>query len=88
MLLLDWGGTLAPADPKGFFDQRDANGYALPPNVLDALGKLCANPSCHVMIMSGLPREKVTLTPTPTPNPTPTPTPTLTLTLTLTLTRC
>jgi len=59
VLLLDWGGTLAPADPKGFFDQRDANGYALPPNVLDALGKLCANPSCHVMIMSGLPREKV-----------------------------
>jgi len=59
LLLLDWGGTLQAADPKGFYDQRDADGYALPQNVFEALTKLCAHPSCHVMIMSGLPREKV-----------------------------
>ena len=58
VLLLDWGGTIAPAD-AGFYDQRDATGYALPQNVLDALGTLCNSPGCHVMIMSGLTKEKV-----------------------------
>jgi len=58
VLLLDWGGTLAPAT-TGFYDDRDAAGYALPQNVLDALGTLCAHSSCHVMIMSGLTKDKV-----------------------------
>jgi len=58
VLLLDWGGTLAPAD-AGFYDQRDAAGYALPQKVLETLTTLCAQPNCHVMIMSGLPLDKV-----------------------------
>ena len=49
------------ADPKGFYDQRDATCFALPVNVLEALRKLCAHPSCHVMIMSGLPKDKARL---------------------------
>ena len=59
-ILLDWGGTLTPAD-SGFYDQRDATCFALPVNVLEALRKLCAHPSCHVMIMSGLPKDKARL---------------------------
>uniref|UniRef100_A0A7S0Q8K7 Alpha,alpha-trehalose-phosphate synthase (UDP-forming) n=1 Tax=Coccolithus braarudii TaxID=221442 RepID=A0A7S0Q8K7_9EUKA len=58
-IMLDWGGTLAPAADGSFFDKRDTAGYALPRNVLDALATLCADPSCHVMILSGLPKEKV-----------------------------
>ena len=58
VLLLDWGGTLAPAEAS-FYDKRAAGGTALPQNVLDALGTLCADPTCHVMIMSGLDKEKV-----------------------------
>ena len=55
VMLLDWGGTLAPAE-KSSYENRDA---ALPENVLAALGTLCADPSCHVMIMSGLDKDKV-----------------------------
>jgi len=58
LFLLDWGGTLAPAD-KSFYDQRDVGGTTLPQNVLAALTTLCAHPSCHVMIMSGLDKAKV-----------------------------
>jgi len=58
-LLLDWGGTLAAAASKGFYDERETAGYALPQQVLDALASLCAEPSCAVMIMSGLPKEVV-----------------------------
>jgi len=58
LLLLDWGGTIAPA-VAAFYDQRDAAGYVLPQNVLDALAALCAHPSCDVMIMSGLSKDKV-----------------------------
>ena len=58
LLLLDWGGTLAPS-VKAFYDQRDATGYALPRPVLDALAALSAHPSCDVMIMSGLSKDKV-----------------------------
>ena len=58
VLLLDWGGTIAPADAAGFYDQRDKD-CSLPENVLSALGTLCAHPSCHVMIMSGLRKERV-----------------------------
>jgi trehalose 6-phosphate synthase/phosphatase len=57
VLLLDWGGTIT-APTSGFYDQRNADA-GLPQNVLDALGSLCAQPDCHVMIMSGLPKERV-----------------------------
>lgn len=59
LLLLDWGGTLAPAG-AGFYDQRDAaSSVVMPRNVLDALATLCAHASCTVMIMSGLSKDKV-----------------------------
>jgi len=58
VLLLDWGGTLAPA--SGFYDQRESDSnLTLPQSVLDSLGQLCAHPSCDVMILSGLAKEKV-----------------------------
>ena len=55
LLLLDWGGTLAPAE-KTSYETRD---NALPEKVLSALAALCNDPSCHVMIMSGLDKDKV-----------------------------
>ena len=58
LLLLDWGGTLAPSS-SGFYDMRDASGYIPPQNVLDALGKLCSHPECCVMVVSGLQQDKV-----------------------------
>ena len=58
-VLLDWGGTIAPASSAGFYDQRASTGFSLPQNVLDALAALCADPNCHVMILSGLPKAKV-----------------------------
>jgi len=58
-LLLDWGGTLTPAD-AGFYDHRaTSDGCAIPERVLSALGTLCADPKNHVMILSGLSKEKV-----------------------------
>ena len=56
-VLLDWG-TIAPASSAGFYDQRASPGFSLPQNVLDALAALCADPNCHVMILSGLPKAK------------------------------
>jgi len=57
-ILLDWGGTLTPAD-SGFYDARDAEKYEVPESVLDVLRILCADPNNHVMILSGLNRDKV-----------------------------
>jgi len=57
-ILLDWGGTLTPAD-TGFYDARDAEKYEVPESVLAVLRALCADPNNHVMILSGLGRDKV-----------------------------
>ncbi len=59
-ILLDWGGTLAPAD-TGFYDEREEGSASAPPQVLEVLRTLCADPSNHVMIVSGLSRDKVEL---------------------------
>jgi len=58
VILLDWGGTLTPAD-SGFYDARDAEKYEVPESVLTTLRALCADPNTHVMILSGLSRDKV-----------------------------
>ena len=58
MILLDWGGTLAPAE-TGFYDEREAGRAEASEPVLEVLKKLCADPSNHVMILSGLGRDKV-----------------------------
>jgi len=57
-ILLDWGGTLTPAD-TGFYDARDAEKYEVPESVLVVLRALCTDPNNHVMILSGLHRDKV-----------------------------
>jgi len=57
-LLLDWGGTLTPAN-SGFLDPRDIAGYTVPPRVLNALGTLCADPKTNVMVLSGLSKDQV-----------------------------
>ena len=49
---------LAAAD-TGFYDARDAEKYEVPESVLTVLRSLCADPSNHVMILSGLGRDKV-----------------------------
>ena len=61
LLLLDWGGTLAPPSSAGaIYDSRDSQGgAALPPTVIESLTRLCAQPGCHVVIVSGLPKERV-----------------------------
>ena len=56
--LLDWGGTLTTAD-TGFYDVRDEEKYAVPESVLSTLRALCEDPNNHVMILSGLNRDKV-----------------------------
>ena len=56
--LLDWGGTLTTAD-SGIYDARDADDHTLPASVVSALTALCADPANHVMILSGLGRDKV-----------------------------
>mmetsp|Transcript_44767 Transcript_44767/g.117413 ORF Transcript_44767/g.117413 Transcript_44767/m.117413 type:complete len:836 (+) Transcript_44767:25-2532(+) len=58
VLLLDWGGTIVPSSTN-FYDERDSTGCQLPQNVIEALATLSDHPSCHVMIMSGLSKEKV-----------------------------
>jgi len=58
VILLDWGGTLSPAD-MGFYDQRDTDKYQLPESTLAVLRALCADANNHVMILSGLGRDKV-----------------------------
>ncbi len=57
-IMLDWGGTLMPAD-TGFYDERDSEKFEVPENVLELLRSLCADPANHVMILSGLGRDKV-----------------------------
>eukprot|EP00900_Chrysochromulina_parva_P021437 jgi/Chrpa1/3927/Chrysochromulina_OHIO_Genome00015594-RA len=57
-ILLDWGGTLTPAD-TGFYDARDGEKYQVPESVLAVLRALCSDPNNHIMIMSGLSRDKV-----------------------------
>jgi len=57
-ILLDWGGTLMPAD-TGFYDMREESRYQVPELVLSVLRMLCADPNNHVMILSGLGRDKV-----------------------------
>ena len=57
--LLDWGGTLAPADNTGFYDARDGEDFQVAESVLSTLRVLCADPNNHVMILSGLSKEKV-----------------------------
>ena len=57
--LLDWGGTLTPAD-SGFYDVRDSQTFEVAEGVLDMLRALCADPNNHVMILSGLGRDKRT----------------------------
>ena len=56
--LLDWGGTLTPSD-SGFYDVRDQETFEVSETVLDTLRALCADPNNHVMILSGLGRDKV-----------------------------
>jgi len=58
VILLDWGGTLTPAD-SGFYDQREEGGFVVPDATLSLLQTLCAEPQNHVMILSGLGRDKV-----------------------------
>ena len=58
VILLDWGGTLTPAD-MGFYDLREENMYQVPASVLQVLQVLCADHKNHVMIISGLGRDKV-----------------------------
>ena len=58
-ILLDWGGTLTAADMGGFYDQREEAKYEVPDHVLQTLRQLCADANNHVMILSGLSREKV-----------------------------
>jgi len=57
-ILLDWGGTLTPAD-IGFYDHRETDAYAVPEDVLAVLRTLAADSKNHVMILSGLSRSKV-----------------------------
>jgi len=57
-LLLDWGGTLTPAG-SSFYDRRDAADHTVPPAVLELLTAVCADEANHVMILSGLGRDKV-----------------------------
>jgi len=58
-LLLDWGGTLTPAD-AGLYDPRVTDdGQRMPERVLSVLTALCADPKNEVMILSGLSKEKV-----------------------------
>ena len=58
VILLDWGGTLTPAD-SGFYDQREEGGFTVPDATLSLLQTLCSEPQNHVMILSGLGRDKV-----------------------------
>lgn len=57
-ILLDWGGTLTSAK-TGFYDVREDTGFEVPEEVLSILRTLCADPSNHLMILSGLDRDKV-----------------------------
>eukprot|EP00931_Biecheleriopsis_adriatica_P060235 TRINITY_DN36154_c0_g1_i1.p1 TRINITY_DN36154_c0_g1~~TRINITY_DN36154_c0_g1_i1.p1 ORF type:complete len:605 (+),score=106.61 TRINITY_DN36154_c0_g1_i1:740-2554(+) len=57
-LLLDWGGTLTPSG-SGFYDHRDTADSLVSEQVLNVLSKLCADPNTHVMILSGLSKDKV-----------------------------
>ena len=56
VVLLDWGGTLTPAD-TGFYDVREEGKYEVPSSVLTTLRQLCADPHNHVMVISGLGRD-------------------------------
>ena len=56
VILLDWGGTLTPAD-TGFYDVREEGKYEVPDSVLATLRQLCADPHNHVMVLSGLGRD-------------------------------
>ncbi|EOD25091.1 hypothetical protein EMIHUDRAFT_450438 [Emiliania huxleyi CCMP1516] len=47
VVLLDWGGTLTPAD-TGFYDVREEGKYEVPSSVLTTLRQLCADPHNHV----------------------------------------
>eukprot|EP00316_Scyphosphaera_apsteinii_P000273 CAMPEP_0119325226 /NCGR_PEP_ID=MMETSP1333-20130426/65276_1 /TAXON_ID=418940 /ORGANISM="Scyphosphaera apsteinii, Strain RCC1455" /LENGTH=1012 /DNA_ID=CAMNT_0007333143 /DNA_START=95 /DNA_END=3133 /DNA_ORIENTATION=- len=59
-ILLDWGGTLTEGiTDMGFFDVREETQFEVPEAVLSVLRNLCANPNNHVMILSGLGRDKV-----------------------------
>mmetsp|Transcript_16297 Transcript_16297/g.48310 ORF Transcript_16297/g.48310 Transcript_16297/m.48310 type:complete len:1006 (-) Transcript_16297:237-3254(-) len=58
VVLLDWGGTLTPAD-TGFYDVREEGKYEVPSSVLTTLRQLCADPHTHVMVISGLGRDTV-----------------------------
>jgi len=58
-LLLDWGGTLTPGQSSAHYDTRDDDVYAVPPKVIEVLTELCADPRNHVMILSGLGKDKV-----------------------------
>lgn len=58
VVLLDWGGTLTPAD-TGFYDVREEGKYEVPSSVLTTLRQLCADPLNHVMVISGLGRDTV-----------------------------
>jgi len=57
-LLLDWGGTLTAAG-TGVYDHRDTADTLVSEQVLTVLRKLCAEPNTHVMILSGLSKNKV-----------------------------
>jgi len=57
-LLLDWGGTITAAG-SSLYDKRDNVDHVVPANVIKVLTALCANPSNHVMILSGLSKDKV-----------------------------
>lgn len=51
-------GTLTVPD-AGFYDHRDVESYSVPEHVLAVLRALCAVPTNHVIILSGLGRNKV-----------------------------
>ncbi|KAL1510997.1 hypothetical protein AB1Y20_005822 [Prymnesium parvum] len=57
-ILVDWGGTITPT-VNDLYDQRDQDSYQVPESTLSVLRALCADSSNHVMIVSGLSRDKV-----------------------------
>eukprot|EP00966_Prymnesium_polylepis_P149524 3454546-Prymnesium_polylepis.1 len=57
-ILVDWGGTITPAI-NDLYDHREHDTYEVPESTLSVLRALCADPNNHVMVVSGLGRDKV-----------------------------
>ncbi|KAL3910569.1 MAG: hypothetical protein SGPRY_009008, partial [Prymnesium sp.] len=57
-ILVDWGGTITPT-VNDLYDHRDQDSYQVPETTLAVLRGLCSDTHNHVMVVSGLSREKV-----------------------------